>query len=348
MEHIRYSVATCQTDLPNPTDRSQMHLNTTRMLEMVDSAVTGSMPFLPVRLVVFPEFAHAAPVYQTVAELRKKLTVPIPNEHTEKLTAKAREHNVYIQTGTMLEEDPKYPAAVFNTSCLIGPAGVLCKYRKVNPWIPFEVHTSPHDIPDYDEEFFPVADTPIGRLGCAICYDWLFPEVLRQLTANGAEVLIRVSAYMDPWGATEPMAWWTIINRARALENLSYVVAANQGASLRHYPPYSWPGGSQVVDFDGRLLAEASPGPGERIVVAPLDISALRHERQSRIGHHMPAQLRTEAYDVYQHDAYSSQHLKNEPLSYSKNQQNIKASKQAFADHHDSHLQKTANGTKDI
>ena len=348
MEHIRYSVATCQTDLPNPTDRSQMHLNTTRMLEMVDSAVTGSMPFLPVRLVVFPEFAHAAPVYQTVAELRKKLTVPIPNEHTEKLTAKAREHNVYIQTGTMLEEDPKYPAAVFNTSCLIGPAGVLCKYRKVNPWIPFEVHTSPHDIPDYDEEFFPVADTPIGRLGCAICYDWLFPEVLRQLTANGAEVLIRVSAYMDPWGATEPMAWWTIINRARALENLSYVVAANQGASLRHYPPYSWPGGSQVVDFDGRLLAEASPGPGERIVVAPLDISALRHERQSRIGHHMPAQLRTEAYDVYQHDAYSSQHLKNEPLSYTKNQQNIKASKQAFADHHDSHLQKTANGTKDI
>ena len=348
MEHIRYSVATCQTDLPNPTDRSQMHLNTTRMLEMVDSAVTGSMPFLPVRLVVFPEFAHAAPVYQTVAELRKKLTVPIPNEHTEKLTAKAREHNVYIQTGTMLEEDPKYPAAVFNTSCLIGPAGVLCKYRKVNPWIPFEVHTSPHDIPDYDEEFFPVADTSIGRLGCAICYDWLFPEVLRQLTANGAEVLIRVSAYMDPWGATEPMAWWTIINRARALENLSYVVAANQGASLRHYPPYSWPGGSQVVDFDGRLLAEASPGPGERIVVAPLDISALRHERQSRIGHHMPAQLRTEAYDVYQHDAYSSQHLKDGPSSYTKNQQNIKASKQAFADHHDSHLQKTANGTKDI
>ncbi len=59
----------------------------------------------------------------------------------------------------------------------------------------------------------------------------------------------------------------------RAIENIAYVVAANQGASLRHYPPYSWPGGSQVVDFDGRMLAEASPGPGERIVVAPIDIS---------------------------------------------------------------------------
>ncbi len=109
---------------------------------------------------------------------------------------------------------------------------------------------------------------------------------------------------MDPWGATEPMNWWTIVNRCRALENMAYVVAANQGASLRHYPPYSWPGGSQIVDFDGRVLADASPGPGERIVTAAIDISALRHERASRIGHHMLAHLRTDAYPVYQERAY--------------------------------------------
>ena len=172
------------------------------MLSMIDSAVAGSAPFLPVRLIAFPEFAHAAPVFATVDELRAKLTLPIPNEHTERLTGKAREHDVYIQTGTMLEEDPAYPGVVFNTTCLIGPDGILCTYRKVNPWIPYEVHASPHDLPGYDKPLFPVADTPIGRIGCAICYDWLFPEVLRQLTANGAEVLVRVSAYMDPWGAT--------------------------------------------------------------------------------------------------------------------------------------------------
>jgi predicted amidohydrolase len=151
---------------------------------------------------------------------------------------------------------------------------------------------------------FPVADTPIGKIGCAICYDWLFPEAIRQLAMNGAEVLVRVSAYMDPWGATEPMNWWTTINRARAIENIAYVVGANQGASLRHYPPYSWPGGSQIVDFDGRLLADASPGPGERIVVAPIDISSVRHERESRRGHHMLAHLRTEAYPVYAQPQY--------------------------------------------
>ena len=296
---IRYAAAACQTDLKNPLDRRDMSANTDRMLAMVDAAVAGSAPFLPVRLVVFPEFAHAAPVYPTVAELRDRLAVRIPNEHTDRLAARAREHDVYIQSGSMIESDPRWPEVVFNTSCLIGPEGILFKYRKVNPWIPYEVHASPHDIEGYPDPLFPVADTPIGRIGCAICYDWLFPEALRQLTANGAEVLLRVSAYMDPWGATEPMNWWTLVNRCRALENMAYVVAANQGASLRHYPPYSWPGGSQIVDFDGRLLSEASPGPGERIVVAPIDISALRHERATRRGHHMLAHLRTEAYPVY-------------------------------------------------
>ena len=304
MEQIRYSVAACQTDSPNPNDRRGMWANTDRMLSMIDSAVEGSAPFLPVRLVVFPEFAHAAPVFPTVAELLEKLAVQIPNEHTERLAQKAREHNIYIQSGSMLEVDSRWTGVVFNTTCLIGPEGILYKYRKVNTWIPYEVHASPHDLEGYDEPLFPVADTPIGRIGCAICYDWIFPEAIRQLAANGAEVLVRVSAYMDPWGATEPMDWWTIVNRCRALENTAYVVAANQGASLKHYPPYSWPGGSQVIDFDGRILAQASPGPGERIVVAPVDISSLRHERAVRRGHHTLAHLRTEAYPVYRRHRY--------------------------------------------
>jgi predicted amidohydrolase len=304
MDHIRYSAACCQTDLPNPIDRGQMRANTDRMLSMIDSAVAGAAPFLPVRLLVFPEFAHAAPVFVAVSELVEKLAVPIPNEHTDRIAARAKQDGLYVQTGSMIERDPKWPGVVFNTTCLIGPEGILYKYRKVNPWIPYEVHASPHDLPGYDAPLFPVADTPIGRLGAAICYDWLFPEAIRQLAANGAEVLIRVSAYMDPWGATDPMDWWTIVNRCRALENMAYVVATNQGASLKRYPPYSWPGGSQVVDFDGRLLAQASPGPGERIVVAPVDISALRHERATRQGHQMLAHLRTEAYPLYREPRY--------------------------------------------
>lgn len=303
-EHLRFAVAACQTDLTNPVDRDGMRRNTDRVLAMIDAAVAGSAPFLPVRLVVFPEFAHAAPVFETAHELLEKLAIPIPNEHTDRLQERARRHGIYIQSGSMLETDPRWPSSVFNSTCLIGPDGILSKYRKVNTWIPYEVHTSPHDLADYDEELFPVVDTAIGRLGCAICYDWLFPEVLRQLAANGAEILIRVSAYMDPWGTAEPMNWWGLVNRTRALENTAYVVAANQGASLRNYPPYSWPGGSQIIDFDGRPVAEATPGPGERIVVGPVDISALRHERRTRLGHLTLAHLRTEAYDVYRRHRY--------------------------------------------
>src|SRR5215208_6434570 len=112
MEHLRYSVAACQTDLPNPTERRQMRANTQRMLSMIDSAVAGAAPFLPVRLVVFPEFAHAAPVFPTVAELTEKLAVRVPNEHTERLEQKAREHDLFIQSGSMLEVDPRWPNVV--------------------------------------------------------------------------------------------------------------------------------------------------------------------------------------------------------------------------------------------
>ena len=106
-----------------------MKANTDRILSMIDSAVAGSAPFLPVRLIVFPEFAHAAPVFTSASELFDKLAVEIPNEHTDRLERKAQEHGIYIQSGSMIEIDRKWTGAVFNTTCLIGPEGILYKYR---------------------------------------------------------------------------------------------------------------------------------------------------------------------------------------------------------------------------
>src|SRR5271157_59877 len=97
----------------------------------------------------------------------------------------------------------------------------------------------------------------------------------------------------------------TLFNRARAVENFAYVVAANQGASAVNYPPFSWPGGSMVVDYDGRILAQADPGPGEKIVVGPIDLAALRAERLRRRGHHLLSHLRVDAYtDLYARPIY--------------------------------------------
>ncbi len=295
-----YYAAACQTSFSCPARREEIGSRVKRMCEIVEHTIVGYEPFFDVRLLAFPEFAHAAPIYDTVEKLRNRLAVELPNEHTDRYQALAKKYGCFIQTGSFIEHDPTYSGVVFNTTLLIGPEGILLKYRKVNPWIPWEVHASPHDLPDYAEEPFPVAKTELGNIGVAICYDWLFPESIRQLAFNGAEILIRVSAYMDPWGATPPMDWWTLFNRARAVENTCYVVASNQGATLEGYPPFSWPGGSMVVDYDGRILAQADPGEGEKVVVAPIDVEALRRERERRRGHDMRAHLRTDVHRYLQ------------------------------------------------
>jgi formamidase len=325
----RFYAAACQLDMPNPAKRNEIAGRVERMLEMIDQAVEGYEPFFDVRLVVFPEFAHAAPIYPTVDELLDTLAVPIPNEHTQRYHEKAKQLGIYIQTGTFLEMDSRWPGHVFNTTCLIGPNGIVSKYRKVHTWTPWEVHTSPHDLAGYDEPMFPVADTEIGKIGTAICYDWLFPEAIRQLSLAGAELLIRVSAYMDPWGTTPPLDWWTIINRVRALENMAYVVAANQAASLKNYPPFSWPGGSMIVDYDGRVLAQAEPGTGEKIVVGPVDLATLRAERQRRRGHHMLAHLRTEAYPKYEQPIYPAGRG-SDGITVEKNDESLRQAQEAL------------------
>jgi predicted amidohydrolase len=326
----RFYAAACQLDMPNPAKRDEIAGRVERMLEMIDHAVVGYEPFFDVRLVVFPEFAHAAPIYPTVDELLDTLAVPIPNEHTQRYQEKAKQLGIYIQTGTFLEMDSRWPGHVFNTTCLIGPNGIISKYRKVHTWTPWEVHTSPHDLAGYDEPIFPVADTEIGKIGTAICYDWLFPEAIRQLSLAGAEMLVRVSAYMDPWGTTQPLDWWTIINRVRALENMAYVVAANQAASLKNYPPFSWPGGSMIVDYDGRVLAQAEPGTGEKIIVGPVDLAALRAERQRRRGHHMLAHLRTEAYPKYGQPIYPAGKGKEGTITVEKNDESLRQAHEAL------------------
>src|SRR5262249_51972705 len=105
MMNIRYYAAACQTDLPNPTRRDGIVRQVNHMLAMIDRAAVGYAPLGPVRLAAFPEFAHAAPIYPTVAELLDRLAVPIPNEHTDRYQKKAREHGIYIQTASFLERD---------------------------------------------------------------------------------------------------------------------------------------------------------------------------------------------------------------------------------------------------
>jgi len=140
---------------------------------------------------------------------------------------------------------------------------------------------TPHDVLDaYLDRYgadclFPVADTELGRLACVASEEILYPEISRALALRGAEVICHSSSEMGgPRGTPKNIA-----KQARAYENMAYVVSANSaGIKGIDIPNQSTDGHSQVVDYRGRVLAEA--GHGESLNgYAEIDIKALRRSR---------------------------------------------------------------------
>jgi nitrilase len=114
-------------------------------------------------------------------------------------------------------------------------------------------------------------DTPAGRLGLAVCYDIRFPELFRALGAEGVEGFVLPSAFTAPTGR----AHWETLIRARAIENLAFLIAPAQTG--RHANGRETHGDSMVVDHWGRVLARLADGPGT--VTVDLDLAALREVR---------------------------------------------------------------------
>jgi deaminated glutathione amidase len=117
-----------------------------------------------------------------------------------------------------------------------------------------------------------VVDTPAGRLGLSICYDVRFPELYRRLQAAGAQWLIVPAAFTATTGA----AHWETLLRARAIENLCFVVASAQFGT---HPSgrQTW-GHSLIVDYWGRILTQLPEGEG--VVTAEIDLEAQAEARR--------------------------------------------------------------------
>jgi predicted amidohydrolase len=191
------------------------------------------------------------------------------------LAGTARDLGVWIVAGTVpLKVDATHVAA----ACLVYDAAGkrVARYDKI--------HLFDVDVPGggrYRESASiaagprqpVVVDTPVGRLGLSVCYDLRFPELFRQLAAQGAEVLAVPSAFTERTGA----AHWDVLLRARAVENLCYVVAPGQHGT---HPGgrRTW-GHSLIVDPWGGVLARREAGEGA--IVAPLSRETLLNLRRS-------------------------------------------------------------------
>lgn len=118
-----------------------------------------------------------------------------------------------------------------------------------------------------------VVDTPFGRLGLAVCYDLRFPELFRTLVDQGVEIIALPSAFTSITGR----AHWEVLVRARAIENLCYVLAAGQGGY--HVNGRETYGHSMIVDPWGQVMNELANGSG--LVCADIDLQRLRNIRRT-------------------------------------------------------------------
>jgi len=180
----------------------------------------------------------------------------------------ARQLGMWVLGGTIVLRGDS-GGRVANSSLLIDAAGRrVARYDKI--------HLFDVTIPGRDEQYresthvMPgrqcvIADTPVGKLGLSVCYDMRFPELYRELVLRGAEWLAMPAAFTVPTGR----AHWETLLRARAIENLCYVVAPAQ--SGLHTSGRETYGDSLIVDYWGQVLSRLAKGSG--VITADIDLA---------------------------------------------------------------------------
>ena len=247
------------------------------------------------RLVVLPEyFLTSFPMGESIAQWQALACISEGGPEYEALGKIAQDNGLFL-SGNAYELDRHFPGLYFQTSFIIDDSGaVVLRYRRlVSMFAP-----TPHDVLDaYLDRYgadalFPVADTVIGRLACVASEEILYPEITRALALNGAEVICHSSSEVGSPQTTPK----NIAKQARAYENMVYVVSANSGGiSGIGIPQNSTDGHSQVVDFRGKVMAEA--GQGESLNGhGTVQINLLREARRTPAMTNMLARQRLDLF----------------------------------------------------
>lgn len=263
------------------TDRVEAREIMRVSIERLRRQIASSVAFIgkDCRLVVLPEyFLTGHPVGEPMSVWADRAAIDPDGPEIEALASIARDTGIFL-AGNAYETDRNFPDLYFQASFVVDPSGkVVLRYRRLNSLLT----PTPHDVWDrYLEIYgiegvFPVARTEIGNLACIASEEILFPELARCFAIRGAEVFLHSTSEAGSPRLTPK----EIARRARATENVAYVVSANSGGiEGSPIPGDSTDGMSKIVDFEGRVLVEA--GYGESMVAsAEIDLAALRRARR--------------------------------------------------------------------
>ena len=203
------------------------------------------------------------------------LAATAPEESDTSLAAfrtLARKLGIHLHIGSLAVKISPERAA--NRSFVIDPQGeIVARYDKIHM---FDVDLAGGESYRESRSYRPgeqavVADLPWGRLGLTICYDLRFPTLHRALAETGASFIASPAAFTKQTGE----AHWHVLQRARAIENGSFVLSAAQGG--KHENGRETFGHSLIVDPWGRILAEGGTEPG--VVLASIDPAAITAAR---------------------------------------------------------------------
>ena len=310
-----------------------------RNLDVIEDAIHAAVSIIginmPVRLIALAEGALTGftdeifDIPHTVAA--RDLFIDLPGPETQRLGALAKQYDTYIVVQCKARLPEVMDDRFFNMLFVIGPNGkIVHKAAKNHLWCR-ERSTTPHDVYDRWVEvfgegldaFYPVLKTKdIGNIGTICCSDGEYPEAIRALAFNGAEVVYRPSEAV-PMTQAGPDAGgtWLLQNRAHAHFNSLYMVCPNVGPVYVHpkmEQPYDIGGGSgHVVDFNGHVLGLSQSGTNS-FCAGVIDIEALRNFRAMNLNSNWMKDLRTELFkDMYDEPIHPKNlWLKDEPQSH--------------------------------
>lgn len=250
-------------------DEESVEDRTSRVVDTVHSVCGGPDPDAPPHLVVLPElWAPTGFGHQRWEERAEPLDGPT----SAAMSALARDCGIWLHGGSFVERLPSpgdEGKSLSNTSVFFGPAGDrVAVYRKIHR---FGFGTGEPRLMEAGADLAGVSLPGGHRAALSTCYDLRFPELYRRQLDEGAELFVVPAAWPTP-----RVGAWTLLGRARAIENQCFLIACNTAGT---HAGIEMGGHSQVVSPMGEVLAQA--GPEEEIVDVTIDLDAVQEARSA-------------------------------------------------------------------